>query len=83
MQVAGQEGAKLHAAPKPIESPVVSTKSQTAVPVPAPAPVVNTSQVNKQKNAILCLQGLNVVSPLSCVFLFALGMCGSDFFNSR
>jgi hypothetical protein len=53
MQVTGQEAAKLLAAPKPIESPVISTKSQAAVPVPAP--VVNTSQVNKQRNSILRL----------------------------
>jgi hypothetical protein len=55
VQVAGQEAAKLLAAPKPIESPVVSTKSQTAVPVSTP--VINPSQVNKQKDAIL-LRGL-------------------------
>jgi hypothetical protein len=44
VQATGQEAAKLIATPKPVESPVVSMKSQAAVPVPAP--VVNPSQVD-------------------------------------
>lgn len=68
MQVAGQEAAKLLAAPKPIESPVVSTKSQTAVPVPAP--VVSTSQVNKQKNChIMPVGPYCSKSFILCVFI--------------
>jgi hypothetical protein len=57
VQVVGQEAAKLLAVPKPVESVVVPTKPQTAVPVPAP--VATPSQVNKQKNAILCLYALS------------------------
>lgn len=46
LQAAGQGGAKLIATPKPVESPMVSIKSQA--PVPVPAPVVNPSQVDKR-----------------------------------
>lgn len=47
LQTAGQGVAKLIATPKPVESPVVSMKSQA--PMPVPAPVVNPSQVDKNK----------------------------------
>jgi hypothetical protein len=46
LQAAVQGAAKLIATPKPVESPVVSMKSQA--PVPVPAPVVNPSQVDKR-----------------------------------
>jgi len=46
LQATGQGVAKLTATPKPVESPVVSMKSQA--PVPVPPPVVNPSQVDKR-----------------------------------
>jgi hypothetical protein len=51
LQTAGQGVAKLIATPKPVESPVVSMKSQA--PVPVPAPVVNPSQVGEREIVII------------------------------
>lgn len=52
VQVAGQAAPKLLAVPKPIESPVLSTKSQMTVPVPSPD--VSPSQVKGQAFTVLC-----------------------------
>jgi len=52
-QAPGQAVAKLIVTPKPVESPVVSMKSQASVPVPAP--VVNPSQVDKSEIVIIIM----------------------------
>jgi hypothetical protein len=51
LQATGQGVSKPIATPKPVESPVVSMKSQA--PVPVPAPVVNPSQVDKREIVII------------------------------
>jgi hypothetical protein len=61
LQLAGQDAVKLHATPKPVESPMVTTKSQTPVPVPTPVvtrTAMNPIQVDK-KSVIQCLWPLN------------------------
>lgn len=56
LQAAGQEAAKLIATPKPVESPVISMKSQAAVPVLAP--VINHSQVIDKGEIVIIFMDL-------------------------
>jgi hypothetical protein len=82
IQVAGQDAVKLLVTPKPVESPVIATKSQTPVPVPVPVvtrTAVNPSQVDKTKKCHTVSVDFYYCRffVLSILCLFYVGTCGS------